>query len=219
MSRDVSRGLKSPELEHALEGAGDGVAVVGTGGRLVFWNPAAEKILGHSARDVVGKPCCDVFAGRDEHDNRLCYHGCHVMMLVRLGDAVQNFDMQLQTKSGDRVWINMSILSLSDGRPGDPVAVHMFRDVTAAHELLGVVRERRAPSAAPLASPEIRELLTRRETEILKLMGAGLNTRDSAERLHVSPATIRNHVQNIFTKLEVHSRLEAVALATRRRWL
>jgi hypothetical protein len=41
--------------------------------------------------------------------------------------------------------------------------------------------------------------------------------RTLAERLHVSPATIRNHAQNIFAKLEVHSRLEAVAWANQHR--
>ena len=38
-----------------------------------------------------------------------------------------------------------------------------------------------------------------------------------AERLRVSRATIRNHIQNIFTKLDVHSRLEAVAWLHRQR--
>jgi two-component system NarL family response regulator len=40
-----------------------------------------------------------------------------------------------------------------------------------------------------------------------------------AERLHVSPSTVRNHVQNILEKLGAHSRLEAVAYATRQRLL
>jgi DNA-binding NarL/FixJ family response regulator len=50
-------------------------------------------------------------------------------------------------------------------------------------------------------------------------MREGLNTEHAARRLHVSSATIRNHVQNIFGKLGVHSRLEAVAYATRHRLL
>jgi DNA-binding NarL/FixJ family response regulator len=48
-------------------------------------------------------------------------------------------------------------------------------------------------------------------------MADGLSTSAAAERLHVSRATIRNHVQNILTKLDVHSRLEAVAFATKHR--
>jgi two-component system, NarL family, nitrate/nitrite response regulator NarL len=57
--------------------------------------------------------------------------------------------------------------------------------------------------------------LTRRELDILRLLAAGA----MAERLHVSPATVRNHVQHILEKLGVHSRLEAAAFATRYRLL
>jgi DNA-binding NarL/FixJ family response regulator len=48
-------------------------------------------------------------------------------------------------------------------------------------------------------------------------MAGGANTKVLAERLHVSPATVRNHAQNIFAKLGVHSRLEAVAYGTQHR--
>lgn len=61
--------------------------------------------------------------------------------------------------------------------------------------------------------------LTRRELEILRLVAAGGDSKTVAERLHVSPATVRNHVQNILGKLGVHSRLQAVAYATTHRLL
>ena len=50
---------------------------------------------------------------------------------------------------------------------------------------------------------------------MLTLLALGVSTRDMAERLGVSQATIRNHVQSILGKLGVHSRLEAVALVRR----
>ena len=211
--------LASGGLDRALERAGDGAFVIGGDGRIVLWNRAAEKILGYSARDVMGKPCCEIFAGRDERDNRLCHQGCHVMTLVKLGESVQHFDMQTRSKAGERVWINISILTLSTGQPGGGATVHLFRDVTPVRELRDLVHERLTASAPPSPGPAIEETLTRREIEILKLMSTGLNTRAAADRLHVSCATVRNHVQNIFGKLGVHSRLEAVALATQRRWL
>lgn len=58
--------------------------------------------------------------------------------------------------------------------------------------------------------------LTTRETEILKLVAEGLTNQAIAERLVISTNTVRNHVQNILTKLGVHSKLEAVATAVRR---
>ena len=63
---------------------------------------------------------------------------------------------------------------------------------------------------APLAPfPE----LTDREREILDLVARGLTNPAIARRLHLSDKTIRNHVSNVFTKLQVADRAEAVARA------
>jgi len=57
--------------------------------------------------------------------------------------------------------------------------------------------------------------LTERERAVLALMVEGLNNTQIAERLVVSPSTIKSHVSNILSKLGVASRTEAVALAVR----
>jgi PAS domain S-box-containing protein len=201
-----------------LERAGDGAFVIAPDGRVSLWNRAAERILGFARREVLGRRCCDVFAAQDDHGNRLCLPGCQVMSLVRLDEPVQSFDMRTRAKSGKVVWLNVSIMAVAqDGQ--HPSTVHLFRDVTASKELLTLVHERIAGPAAGGAPGSPGASLSRRELEVLRLMADGLNTVDSAERLHVSRATVRNHVQNIFAKLGVHSRLEAVAYATRHRLL
>ena len=206
-------------LEPVLSGAGDGACAVAGDGRIVLWNRAAEKILGYTSRETVGRPCCDVFVGQDESGNRLCYQGCHVMKLVDLGETIQSFDMKTRSKAGRPVWLNVSILRVTDAGPGGPVTVHLFRDVTATKELLALVHERLTATAEREAGVDHAAALSRRELEVLRLLALGLRTRAVAERLHVSPATVRNHVQNLFAKLDVHSRLEAVAYATRHRLL
>lgn len=55
--------------------------------------------------------------------------------------------------------------------------------------------------------------LTDREREILVLITHGLNNREIADRLTISRSTVKNHVSNIFSKLNVSNRAEAVALA------
>jgi len=55
--------------------------------------------------------------------------------------------------------------------------------------------------------------LTAREKEILSLFAAGMGTAALAQRLEISPVTVRNHAQRILAKLGAHSRLEAVARA------
>src|SRR6266511_4327873 len=57
--------------------------------------------------------------------------------------------------------------------------------------------------------------LTSRELEVLQLLIEGLSNRTIAERLFISNHTVRNHVQRILTKRGAHSKLEAVAVATR----
>jgi len=203
-------------LDAALERAADGAFVIGPDGRIVLWNRAAERMLGYAAREVIGRPCCDLFVGYDDHGNRLCYRGCHVSTLVKMGDPVQSFDMKTRSKTGRPIWINVSTLVVSGGGAGGPLTVHLFRDTTATKELLTLVHDHLSEPAAPSTS---NGALTRREIEILDLVATGVRTRVIAERLHVSPATVRNHVQNILGKLGAHSRLEAVAWATRHRML
>jgi PAS domain S-box-containing protein len=203
-------------LDQALAHTGDGAFVVDAAGRITAWNRSAERILGHTAREVVGRACCDLFAGRDDDGNRVCYRGCHVMNLVKMGDPVQSFDMHTRAKSGRPVCLNISTLVAPNG-PSGPTTVHLFRDVTATKDVLRLVQQRLAsPVPAPLADDGP---LTKRELEVLRLLASGTGTKAAAESLHVSPVTVRNHVQSIFRKLGVHSRLEAVARATQQRLL
>lgn len=204
------------DLDSLLANTADGVCAINSDGRIVLWNRAAEKILGHTAREVLGKPCCDVFVGRDPAGNRLCYQGCHVMTLVKQGELVQHFGMATRTKAGKPLWLDISILVVPGARRELSTTVHLFRDVTESHEIQALVRERLAQASPPAPDGGGSAVeLSRRELEILRLMAGGANTRTMADRLHISPATVRNHVQHILGKLEVHSRLEAAAYATR----
>jgi DNA-binding NarL/FixJ family response regulator len=55
--------------------------------------------------------------------------------------------------------------------------------------------------------------LTRREVEVLELLGTGLRNRAIAEKLFLSEKTVRNHISNIFQKLHLNDRTEAALLA------
>jgi DNA-binding NarL/FixJ family response regulator len=59
------------------------------------------------------------------------------------------------------------------------------------------------------------EFLTPRETEVLQLLAEGYATERIANELFISIHTVRNHVSKILSKLGAHSKLEAVAIATR----
>jgi len=206
---------ESSGLEEALSRTGDGAVVIDHDGRITFWNAAAEQILGRTSREALGRPCCEVFVGYDDNRNALCSPACHVMGLVRQGEPVHSFDMRTRTRAGRPIWINVSVLS-TDG-PRGPLMVHLFRDVTAAKELVTLIHERLAPPPAASTEHDGASALSRRELEVLRLLTEGLSNASVAERLRVHRGTVRNHVRNIFGKLGVHSRLQAVAYATRHR--
>ena len=58
-----------------------------------------------------------------------------------------------------------------------------------------------------------KQLLSERETEILRLAKRGLPNPQIAQSLHISPGTVRNHLSAIYRKLDVHSRHEALRIA------
>jgi len=206
------------DLERALERAGDGAFVTGGDGRIILWNHAAEQVLGYAADEVMGKPCCVVLAGCDQDGNRLCHPRCQRRTLFTEEEPVRSFDVQARTRAHGHVWINVSVLGLPTAASGQDAIVHLFRDVTATRNLGQVLRDHQ--TEAPPLEPNIEEnALSRRQVQILKLLSAGSNTKDVARQLHVSTATVRNHVQNILGKLGVHSRLQAVAVAHRHRWV
>jgi DNA-binding CsgD family transcriptional regulator len=122
--------------------------------------------------------------------------------------------METKTTGGRQIWLNMSTLVLPAADRRGYQVIRMFRDVTAAKDLLALIRDRLTgtPSAKdPLGC------LTRREAEVLRLMASGATNRILAARLHVSPATIRNHTHHIFEKLGVSNRVELVLYAISQR--
>ncbi len=57
--------------------------------------------------------------------------------------------------------------------------------------------------------------LTERELEVLRLISQGLNNQEIAQKLFLSPKTVRNHITNIFSKLQVVDRAQAIVRAQR----
>lgn len=74
------------------------------------------------------------------------------------------------------------------------------------------------PAAPPAPSPVSAgssppDGLTPRETEVLRLIAAGLSNQDISERLFVSEATVKTHINNLFAKARLRDRAQAVAYA------
>jgi LuxR family maltose regulon positive regulatory protein len=87
----------------------------------------------------------------------------------------------------------------------------------AAGKLLGAfefqVADENAVSLASEPNTRLVEPLSERELEVLSLIAEGLTNREIGERLYISQGTVKAHTSNIYGKLGVRSRTQAVACA------
>jgi DNA-binding NarL/FixJ family response regulator len=90
---------------------------------------------------------------------------------------------------------------------------------TVAKKVLGRFAVKNPPGSGKIEPSHPTEHLTDRELEVLKLAGRGLSNKEIADKLVLSPRTVQAHFANIFDKLEVGSRTEAVLQGLKRRLL
>jgi DNA-binding CsgD family transcriptional regulator len=196
-------------------------------GRIVIWNRAAEQLLHFPASRVLGKPCHDVLCGFDVFGNRYCDNPCALIHMVRRREPVRHFELEIRRESGEALAASFSIVVIPGQKPNQFTAIHFLQPVDRHKDVDTLIRRILAESPAPVvdsssakdapaASPVP---LTARELQILRLLADGISTREIADSLFISVTTTRNHVQSVLRKLDVHSKLEAVSLALRRRIL
>jgi len=88
----------------------------------------------------------------------------------------------------------------------DPSVQRRLLDAMASHG------DTAAPPQVPAGNPDG---LTSRETDVLLLVAEGLDNREIATRLFISEATVKSHINSIFSKTQVRDRAQAVAYAYR----
>jgi PAS domain S-box-containing protein len=210
------------EVLAVLSRTEDGVYAVDYTHRIVFWNDAAKRLLGYRADEVIGRFCHEVFDGEPRPGCLECTPSCPVMIAASHNETVPTYNLLSRTKDGDAILLNVSVIVPNSGSPF--ATIHLFRDATSQLRYETYV-EQVVCMAARLPSPQsalprnnhdvpsIGVPLSSREKEVLYLLVKGKSTRDIAESLCISYATVRNHLQTILRKLGVHSQREAVKLA------
>ncbi len=222
--------MEDQELFSVLEGAGDAAFAVDTQGLIRYWSRKAEDLLGFRKDQVLRKNCAEVLAGTDDAGANVCCRDCRVLEIARKTGQVAAYDVHAATAGGNRRWLNVSIIVARLGRSRAVAVIHLMRDIDDRKRLEGLTREimvsvgrltgqdadqliRRGQASTPAVD------LTAREKNILQLLSLGHNPAQIAGQLHLSRATVRNHIQHILTKLGCHSRLEAALRAVRERLL
>jgi DNA-binding CsgD family transcriptional regulator len=187
--------------------------------RIVYWNDSATALLGWTSREVLGKKCYDVFAGRDVFGNLCCFRDCGVAVASSRGEVPAPFVMDVRTQDGAALRVVTRTVALPSPGAAYRTLVHVFEngDGAALDAMLARIRSVVAAPPEPIAGPPEETItLSPREQQILELLAGGYGSINIAARLGLSHATVRNHVQHLLRRMDVHSQVEAVSLAFRR---
>ncbi|MFQ5875530.1 MAG: helix-turn-helix transcriptional regulator, partial [Dehalococcoidia bacterium] len=215
------------DILELISSADEGVYAVNSEQKIILWNKRAQEILGYSPEEVINRECYELMVGRDAHGNVTCAQDCPFMKAaISTGRAPSHY-CAVRDKEGKSIWLHITHVVIPSQNGELDALVHIFRDVTEymeARELVerllsylavnpaGAADTRRALEGTSKKRPVS---LTNRERQVLALLARGATASVVARELVISPATARNHIQNILSKLSVHSALEAVVYASK----
>lgn len=211
------------DLVELLEHTADAAFTFTDDGEICSWNASAEALFGLGRDEAIGKACFELFQGCGVLGTRVCTENCHVRDCVASHSAIPDFDLEVSTPSGGRMWVNMSTMVNEDPKTGRRRIVHLARGVddrkraeAVVHRMLLVSKELIEISDHSLRPAPVISL-SEQERRVLSSFSEGKSPADIARELKISPQTLRNHLHHINQKLGTHNRLEAVTHAIRRK--
>ncbi len=183
--------------------------------RIIAWNDAATALLGYEASEALGRHCGEILGWRNRCGDDICDGHCPSVQLGDPDELIETREVLGHSASGATLWLSASSIVPPLALRDQCRLVHLVREISLPPELERMIAERLqgwSPSTGPNSQLDV---LTPRERDVLHLLTEGLDGPSIAKELVLSPATVRNHIQHILTKLGVHNRVEAVALALR----
>ena len=222
------------ELEHAQELFGQvfrlapvPITLIDSNQHFTEVNESFEVLTGYSRAEVVGRSSLELQLWSSPKDRQ------RIRDALKAQGEFHNLDLSLRTKAGDERHIIGSAKPLTVA--GERILLHIFYDVTERkrsesemHRAIQTVMNDTTWFSRSLieqlnrihGGKETETLeqvaLSRREQEVLELVAQGLSNQDIVATLGLAPQTVRNYIAVIYSKLNVHSRVEAVVWARER---
>ncbi len=205
-----------------LEHTADAAFAVTDAGEICSWNASAEALFGFGRAEAIGQTCFELFQGRGVLGTLVCTENCHVRDCAAHHTTIPDFDLEVKTRGGRRIWVNVSTMVHEDPKTGRRRIVHMARSIAARKRTEALVgrmlrmSKQLVESANDSAPSDPVTPLSEQEHRVLRSFSEGRNPADIVSDLKISPQTLRNHLHHINQKLGTHTRLEAVTHAIRR---
>jgi DNA-binding CsgD family transcriptional regulator len=210
------------ELFAFLERTADAVFAVTEQGEICSWSKSAESLFGYSASEVANRTCHELLDGRGALGTDVCTGGCSVQFCAAQLGNIPDFDLEVKTRSGSRLWVNISTIVFEEPRRNRRLIVHFARDISRRkknEDLLARMQDlskELAAAAGHVDGVSPISPLSQQEQRILRLFARAKNSAEIARELGITLPTLRNHLHSINEKLRTHTRLEAVMHAMRR---
>jgi len=201
-------------LTDVFEQSTDAVFGIDATGRIRFANSEFERLLGYPRSQLCDSWCANVLCGTDIHGQPFCGEDCPIPKTAVDQPANRDFDLVVRRADGDSVLTNIGACYIPSHLREAAGQVDVFFCLRRVNPRRLLQRMAALPARKPVMNgSRSRSKLTSREKEILGLAAAGLQTTRIADRLCISTQTVRTHFRNIYPKLGVSSRTEAVILA------
>jgi len=185
----IKPGLEGPlaDLLDVLGRTTDAMLAIDGEFRIIAWNEAATDLLGYSPTEALGRPCHEILCWKDRCGDAVCDGFCPAASPGGPDEVIETREVLGRSATGKTLWLSASTIVPPAGLREQCRLVHLIREVALPPELERFVVERLGGWSPATADGDGQlNVLTPREREVL-----------------------------ILSKLGVHSRVEAVALALR----
>ena len=201
-------------LSDVFEYSTDAVFGIDATGRIRFANSMFERLLGYSPNKLCGNQCAKVLCGTDLHGKPFCGPHCPIPKAVIDQPSISDFDLVVKHTDGHDILVNIGASYVPPQLQEAARKVVVFFSMRQVNPQRLLQRMDKAPVEGPVRIGRHKlNRLTSREKEILDLAVNGRKTTQIAGDLSISSQTVRTHFRNIYQKLGVSSRTEAVIIA------
>ena len=125
---DVTARRNAEEAQRRLavivKSSDDAIISKDLNGIVTSWNPAAEKLFGYSAQEMIGRPIVTIIPPELQQDEQT------ILATIGRGEAIDHFDTVRLTKSGDRIHVSVTVSPIRDEAGNVVGAAKIARDIT-----------------------------------------------------------------------------------------